>query len=399
MRILASAFSFAILLTSCSGHKQPEASAPPPIPIRIAKISQIQEQETVAVSGSVVAPGNPAELAFLVSGKVIQAGPREGDFVKKGQVLAVIDPADYQFGVSAAVAQSAAAKAVLAKADAPARPEQLEQAKIAYERAENEYQRMKMLFDSKSLAPNDFQKFQAAYEASRQQYEMAKMGAQKEDKAQARATADQADVAERVARKRLADATLYAPIDGFITRRSVEPGDTAAPGKPVYEIVRLDPVEINVGIPETDIRLVRVGQKAIVRIPALPDQEFQGIVRVINVSADPSTRTYMARIVVPNPKRVLRIGMIAEARIQGNQKRDVMTIPGESIVRDPQGATIVFVYFPDQKRVYSKRVETGTVFGKEVQIRSGLTGSESIVIAGQNRLRDGNTVNATEGRP
>lgn len=399
MRALAGAFSFAVLLVSCSGDNKNQPTTSAPIPVRIEQIRRIQEPETVAVSGSVVAPGAPSELSFLVSGKVIQAGPREGDFVRKDQVLAVIDPADYQLGVSAAVAQAAAARAVLAKAEAPARPEQLEQAKISYQRSEDEYSRMKMLFDAKSIAPNDFQKYQAAYEASRQQYEMAKMGAQKEDKAQARAAADQAAVAEQIARKRLADATLYSPIDGFITRRSVEPGDTASPARPVYEIVRLDPVEINVGVPETDIRLVRVGQKTSIRIPALPDQEFQGTVRVINVSADPSTRTYMTRIVVPNPKHLLRIGMIAEARIQGSQVRDVLTIPGESIVRDPQGATIVFVYFPDQKRVYSKRVEVGTVYGKEVQIRSGLTGNESIVIAGQNRLRDGSTVDATEGRP
>ena len=61
---------------------------------------------------------------------------------------------------------------------------------------------------------------------------------------------------------------------------------------------------------------------------------------------------------------------------------DAMTLPGESIVHDPQGATMVFVYFPDQKRVYSKRVEMGTVYGREVQIKSGLSGDESIVACG-----------------
>ena len=113
---------------------------------------------------------------------------------------------------------------------------------------------------------------------------------------------------------------------------------------------------------------------------------------VDNVAADPNTRTYMARITVPNPKHVLKIGMVAEARIAGDQKMSVMCVPGEAIVRDAQGATLVFAYFPEQQRVYNKRVKTGQLCGAEVEIKEGLSGSESIVIAGQDRLRDGTPV-------
>jgi multidrug efflux pump subunit AcrA (membrane-fusion protein) len=69
-----------------------------------------------------------------------------------------------------------------------------------------------------------------------------------------------------------------------------------------------------------------------------------------------------------------------------------MTLPAETILRDPQGATIVFVYYPEQQRVYSKRVETGAVYGREIEIRSGLSGDEAIVFAGQEKLRDGAVV-------
>ena len=126
----------------------------------------------------------------------------------------------------------------------------LEQARVAFERAQSEYQRMKQVYDSKSLAPNDFEKFQAAYEASRQQYEQARAGGQKEDRAQARAAFDQATAAVEIARKHLADATLNAPLDGFIANRAVEVGDMASPGRPVFQIVQLDPVEISVGFPK-----------------------------------------------------------------------------------------------------------------------------------------------------
>jgi RND family efflux transporter MFP subunit len=168
----------------------------------------------------------------------------------------------------------------------------------------------------------------------------------------------------------------------------------ASPGRPVFQIVELDPVEISVGVPETDIPLVRLGQTAAVQAPALPDEGFEGAVRLINVVADPTTRTYMVRIRVPNPKHRLRVGMIAEAQIRSDRMLDAMTLPAESVVRDPQGATVVFVYFPEQKRAYSKRVETGTVYGREIQIKSGLAGDESIVLAGRDRLRDGVAVTA-----
>ncbi len=377
-----------ISLTACSGDTNKQTKSDP-VPVTVDKVRKVQERETIFVSGTVSTPDSPAVVSFLVSGKVIFVGPREGEYVRKGQVLAQIDPTDFRLSVKNAEAQKGKAHAALEKATNSARPEELEQARIAYERAEDEYRRMKMLYESNSLAPNDFQKFKAAYETAKQQYEQAKAGGQKEDKELYRAAYDQADAQLQIAAKAFSDATLYAPISGYISKRLIETGDTAAAGRPVFEIVELDTVEANVGVPETDVHLVRIGQKVSITFPALPNQSFQGAVRIINVSADPGTRTYMTRIRVPNPKHVIRIGMVAEARIVGGKEISMMTLPGEAIVRDDQGATMVFVYFPEQRRVYSKRVKIGAFRGTEVEIKEGLSGDESIVIAGQDHLRDG----------
>jgi multidrug efflux pump subunit AcrA (membrane-fusion protein) len=390
-RILASFISLIsvlVLVASCSPEKKTE-SLPDPIPIVTGKIHRVADYQTIMVSGSVVSPDAPSTLTFLVSGKVIFVGPREGEYVRKGQVLAQIDPTDFRLSVKVAEAQKDNAHAALEKAMNSVRPELLDQTRIAYERAEDEYRRMKMMHESNSLAPNDFQKFRAAYETAKQQYEQAKAGGQKEDKQLSKAAHDEADAHLQIAAKALSDATLYAPISGYISKRSIETGDTASAGRPVFEIVQLDPVEVNVGVPETDVHLVKIGEKASVTLPALPGQSFGGTVRIINVSADPGTRTYMTRIRVPNPGHVLRIGMVAEAKIVGDQKISMMTLPGEAIVRDEQGATMVFVYFPEQRRVYSKRVKVGAFRGTEVEIQEGLSGDESIVIAGQDYLRDG----------
>jgi membrane fusion protein (multidrug efflux system) len=317
----------------------------------VGKVQKVEEREAISVSGTVNTPNSPVVASFLVSGKVIFVGPREGDYVKRGQTLASIDPTDYQLDLAAAKAQTV-------------------RAEVESKRAEDEHRRMKMLYDSKSLAPNDYEKFKAAYESAGQQY-------------------DQSLASEKLSRKRLTDATLYAPTSGFISKRSIEPGDTASTGRPVFEIVQMDPVEVNVGVPETDVHLVRIGQKADITIPALSGKAFQGTVRIINVSADPNTRTYMARITVANPENILRVGMVAEATIRGDKVVTMAMLPGEAIVRDNQGATMVFVYFPDQQRVYSKRVKIGRFRGTEVEIKEGLSGDESIVIAGQDHLLDG----------
>ncbi len=398
-RFLVSLFSMVsicIFVASCSPGTKPESrsEAKPEskidsVPVVIGKVQRVESNQTIFASGSLVSPDAPSTPTFLVSGKVILVGPREGEYVRKGQLLAQIDPTDFRLQSKIAEAQKESARAALEKAMNPARPELLEQARVAYERAEDEHRRMKMLYDSKSLAPNDFQKFKAAYETAKQQYEQAKVGAQKEDKQLSRAAYDQADAQVQVAAKALSDATLYAPVSGYISKKLIETGDTASAGRPVFEIVQLDTVEVNVGVPETDIHLVKIGQKVSITIPALPNQSFQGTVRIINVSADPGTRTYMTRIRVPNPEHVLRIGMVAEAKIAGDQKLSMMTLPGEAIVCDDQGATMVFVYFPEQQRVYSKRVKIGAFRGTEVEIQEGLSGDESIVIAGQDHLLDG----------
>lgn len=345
-------------LTACSGETPGKESGSVAVPVVVGRVQTVQQRETVSVSGTVSTPNSPTNVGFLVSGKVVSVGPREGEFVKQGQTLASIDKADYHLDLAAAKALT-------------------DRARVDLERAGDEFRRMKMLYDSQSMAPNDFLKYKAAYDASVQQHK-------------------QAVASEKLSRKRHADTTLHAPISGYIAKRSIEPGDTAAAGQPVFKIVQMEPVEINVGVPETDIHLIRIGQTADITVPAVPGKSFPGTVRVINVSEDPDTRTYMTRINVANSRHELRIGMVAEVTIRGDRTVSMVTLPGDAVVRDPQGATQVFIYYPDQKRVYTKRVEVGAVVNQGVEIKSGLDGSELIVLAGQTKLRSGLSVSAKE---
>src|ERR1700730_4859173 len=397
---LSACVVFALSLSGCARQSaSTDRAQPDPIAVRIATPKHVQVPAEVVVSGTVETPSSPTTVGFLVSGKVIRVGPRESDFVKAGEVLAVIDPADYQFAVEATVAQSALARAQSEKASVSARMEVVEQARANLSQAEDEFRRMKTLYEKKSLTPNDFKKYETAYTNAQQQYGQAKEGAEQEDKAAARAALQQAEAAERIARKRLSDSTLIAPINGFVSKRDIEEGAKASPDTPVFTIVELDPVEIQVGIPETDILLIHRGQKAIVTASALPGASFSGQVRLVSVSAEPQTRTYMARIRVPNRAARLLVGVITEARIFSEGQIDVLTLPGTSIVRDPQGATQVYVYFSNEKKVYARRVVTAGITGQNIQIADGIKDTDWIVVAGQHLVREGSIVNANEVNP
>ncbi|MDR3669259.1 MAG: efflux RND transporter periplasmic adaptor subunit [Holophaga sp.] len=340
------------ILAAALGCGARNTSQPEPVRwVRVAFPEVKQQPESYPLSGTVVPQGAAQTLSFLVPGRVVKVGPREGECIRKGQVLANLDPISYAAGLQAAAAQARSAQAAAA-------------------RAHDEFQRMNIIHDRQSLADNDFLKFQLADQAAREQLV-------------------QAQANEQVVRKSLSDTSLRTLVGGVVTRRSVEPGVMVAAGQPAFEIAQLDPVEIQIGIPENLVGALKVGQRATVTLSALPTAKFEGKLRVINAAVDPGSRTYMARITVKNPEGVLHLGMIAEARIQGSRQERMVLVPYDAIVKDPQGAAMVFEFRPGEKRVVARRVTLGALEGKLVQVRSGVDPETQLVVAGQHYLRDG----------
>ena len=381
-------------LTSC-GHET-KVAPEQGVPVQVRTPAVVDRAESVSASGSIEG-SETADVAFQVGGRVARVLVEEGQHVSKGQLLAEIEPTDYRNAFNAATAQKEAALAVSQKADAGLRKQELEQARIDFERWQDEYKRMKFLVERKSLPPNDFQKIEASYNASKERYEMAVEGTRKEDIATAAAQAHAADAQAAEERKRLDDTQLLAPISGNIGMRRVDPGQTVAAGTPVFSIVELNPVKVRVGVPEAEIAKVRQGAAAEITVPSLGGRRFAGKVAIIGVASEPASRTYTVKILVPNPGPVLLAGMVAEARIFGPAKIRALTIPAEAVVPDPQGAPNVYVYSPERKRVYGRRVEVGTPIGNEVEIHSGLNGSEQVVVAGQQKAREGSVVEIVGG--
>jgi RND family efflux transporter MFP subunit len=375
---------------------KPQLAADQPVPVRLRTPNRVQQPVSVEASGAVEA-NVTAQGAFQIAGRVARVFVEEGQAVAKGQVLAELDSTDYRNAYDGAQAQADAARAVDRKAQQGPRAQELEQARIDYDRWLDEYKRMKFLYDHQSLAANDFKKIEAGYQAAQQRYDMARQGTRVEDKD---AAADQSRAASaqlHEAGKRLADCQLRAPIAGFVGMRRIDVGDTVGAGTPVIGVLDLNPVKVRLAIPEAEIGKVREGARATVTIPSLDGRQFEGKVEAVGVTADPASRTYTVKIAVQNPERLLRAGMVAEARVFGPSIVNAITVPGAAVVRDTRGVTEVYVYEPTQRRVYARRVDVGAPLGDEVEILSGLNGNDQVVVAGQQNVREGSPVRLAGG--
>lgn len=382
---LAALLLFMEMFAGCGPKAKNAADEPVPVAVRAAR--QVREPAAVTASGEVEA--NVTSLcAFQQAGRVARVMVEEGQAVRKGQLLAELDAADYQNAFDAASGQAQAAQAVDRKAQAGLRAQELEQARLDYAQQLDQYKRMKFLYEHKSLPANDFNRVEAAFKVAEQRYQMAAQGSRIEDKDSATGQARAAAAQMHEAKKRLGDTRLLAPVAGFVGMKKVEIGNTVAAGTPVFSVLDLDPVKVRVGIPESEIGKVKLGGRAQVEIPALDGRIFEGKVEAVGVAADAASRTYTVKIAVPNHAHLLKAGMVAEARILSDQQVNALTLPGDAIVHDARGVTLVYVYDAGRGRVFGRRVEPGLPIGNEVEIKSGLQPGEQVVVAGQQNVRE-----------
>ena len=368
---LSAVFLLALMPLAGCGPKVPVA-ADQPVPVLLRAPSRVQQPVSVAASGAVEA-NVTAQGAFQIAGR------------------------DYRNAYDAAKGQEDAAEAVNSKAQEGLRSQELEQARIDYERWLDEYKRMKFLYDHKSLPASDFVKIEAGYKAAQQRYDMARQGTREQDKEAATGQFHAAAAGMHEAQKRLADCQLRAPIAGFVGMKRIDVGDTVGAGMPVIGVLDLNPVKVRVAIPESEIGKVQQGARATVTIPSLDGKQFEGKVEAVGVAADPASRTYTVKIAVQNPERLLRAGMVAEARIYNSKMVNAITVPGGAVIRDAHGVTQVYVLEPARQRVYARRVDVGAPLNNEVEILSGLAGNEQVVVAGQQNVREGSPVKIVGG--
>lgn len=335
--LITSLGASACVRTAASATTDADTTA---VPV-VAHAALLSTRAWSTTASGIVQANATVDVAFQVPGKVVTVGTDEGQPVRAGQAIASLDATEYQLAVVQASAQA--------------------------DRAARDRDRNQPLLASGGIAPADMDHLESG----------------------ARQSAAAADLAK----KHLADARLAAPISGIVARRTIEVGATVAPGQTVFTIVDLDPVRVRVGVPEADVGHITEGAAATVRIPAL-DTSFAGRVSLIGVAADPTTRSYTVEISVPNRARRLRAGMVAEATITTRESMAALMVPANAVLHDGgvNGSTIVYVLDHDAARAHARRVTTGIARGDSLQITSGIAADDQVVVAGQQRLRDGASV-------
>lgn len=294
------------------------------------------------------------QLAFNGKDRITALLVEEGDRVSKGQLLATLDSRRLKQAVESAEARVASQAAVVSRMVAGTRPEdirkarsEMEAAKVEFRDLEKNARRIEFLA-TKELVTNQERDdararadaAQARWKAASETFELAIAGPRKEDIASAKATLD-ADKAElALARRELGDASLYAPSDGIIESRLLEPGDMASPDRPVFTLALSDPIWIRAYISEPDLGKIHLGMKVNAQTDSFPDKSYEGWIGFISPKAEFTPKSvetrevrtslvYQVRVFVCNPQDELRLGMPAIVMVPLNQ-----SLPAENEAKD-----------------------------------------------------------------
>ncbi|MBM3117605.1 efflux RND transporter periplasmic adaptor subunit [Jeongeupia naejangsanensis] len=350
-RLSLTVMSTVLLLAACKDDARPQEEVRP---VRVVTAGADAALPGAELTGTVRAHVE-TPLGFRIGGKLVERRVDIGAVVKKGDVIARIDPQDASLNAAAADAQAASARAQLAK-------------------VKMDYERSKALFAQKFVSQAEVDTRKATFDAASEQLK-------------------QAEAQKQLAHNQAAYATLLADADGAVTRVSAEPGQVVAAGTPVVTLARDGVREVGLDVPENLHGKVRLGDKVKIRLWALPGKEFNGHVSEISAAADPQSRTYAARVVFDEHVAQLGLGMTASVRlavpdaaVAGGQVRLPLTaLFGET------GKQQVWRLDTRAGRVHALPVKVLTVTDTAVLV-SGVKAGETIVTAGVHLLREGQPV-------
>ncbi len=184
------------------------------------------------------------------------------------------------------------------------------------------------------------------------------------------------------ARATLAKSRILAPFAGRLGLRRVDAGAWVAPGAPIIELTRLDPIELIVAVPSVHLARLRVGQDVTATAPAFGDRTFTGTVRVIDARVDPATATVTCVAEFANPEEILRPGLIVDARLVLDRRQGVRV--AEAAIELRGDTSVVYVVSDDTAR--RRPVVLGARGPGWVEIREGLEAGEQVVVRGLQSL-------------
>jgi membrane fusion protein, multidrug efflux system len=350
------AFVTAMALTACS---KPEPAQEPVRSVKVLAVG-LDEIRTGHEFAGEVRPRVESKLGFRVAGKITQRQVELGQRVKAGQVLARLDPRDYQLAADAARAQVAAASTNrdLAAAD---------------------FKRYSLLKDQNFISGAELERREASLKAAQAQLEQAQ--------AQLASQGNQAGY-----------TNLVADVSGVVTAVEAEPGQVVSAGAPIVRIAQDGPRDVVFSVPEDKIGAIKPASEVAVRVWANGGSVLTGKVREVAASADPVTRTYSVKVSL-EPSATPALGSTAYVSPQAlnHAGTPVMKLPTSALRKEGAGSA-VWVLDKSAMTVKSQPVKIATIDGNEAVIAAGLQPGMLVVSAGVHVLSPGQKVTIYQER-
>jgi RND family efflux transporter MFP subunit len=308
-----------------------------PVNVTVAPVEINSIYATSPISGR-IDPIETASIVPMIAGEVTSVFVSLGDYVTKDTVLFELDKTQSSTSYN--------------------------QAKLAYDSAKNDYDRMSLLYNEGAVSLQQYQGAQTQFNLSKQNL--------------------------TAASNALSYSTVKSPIDGFITSVNISVGGLASQAMPAVTVANVSELEINTSISEYLISRVKTGSTVDIYVKTLSQKPFSGTITAISPAPATGTLTYPITISVMDPEGVLKAGMFAEIQIVSDSKEDVLCIPSDAVFIK-SGETKVAVINGDIPTLVT--VTTGLDNGTLVEITSGLEVGDLIVVSGQQYVIEGESVN------
>ena len=356
--LIAGGAAFVLAESRSAPPAQPSASALEFSAADIATVERRDVRQLISITGT-LSPRNQTTVKAKVAGELREMLAREGESVKRGQMIARLDATEPQARLDEKVADLEGGRAQLG----------LAQKNRATQLA---------LLERKFISQNAFDSTQSNLQVS-----------------EARIKALEAQVA--IARKALEDTVVRAPMTGIIAQRLAQPGEKIAVDGKLYTLVDLDELEVEAAVPATDIGSVRVGQEVAFRVEGYEDRLFSGRIARISPATQPGTRSILVYAVLPNRDGALKAGVFAKGQLTVSKRSDALVAPVTAI-REATGQA--FVWRVDGGRLARAPVQLGLKSEADgvVEIVAGIAAGARIVRADLGALRDGAEVKILERR-
>jgi membrane fusion protein, multidrug efflux system len=342
----------AALVPGCSRHKT--AAQSPAHAVVLAPVEVRDVDERVAATGQIVAKQR-ADVAAQVPGEVTAIVVDEGQPVAEGAVVIEVDPERRALDLDRARARLSEAGSGLLDA-----------------------QRL-------DVRMHALARHQVASKAQLDQADTAL------EAARSRVQAAQADLG--AAQRAASDSRVAARFAGVIGRRFVSRGEYVQPGQKLFELVSLDPVEVEFSLPEADASRLRLGLPLDVSVAPYPDQVFHAEVSMISPEIDERTRTLRVKAVLANSDGKLRPGLFARADLGIARRTNVVLVPEEAVLQRSDGA-VVFRAVDNGTKAERRKVELGPIANGKAEIRAGLAPGDVVIVRGHSLLADGAAISA-----